>query len=202
MDKDFEAALVKLLNEIQNDNIQIKGKKTRVAPHGFECLAFGNADQWDEVESIGWEDIPGSLWSIHGYRRGKDQLITTEGVFSQLKISMQDLLKRFPPYKIEYVELALVDGFLLYDDKVKATKTSSKMKRERKPKYDWDAFYCQAVRLARSDKLGKTQAAAVSKLSEWCIKRWGDSPSDTQIKSKISPIYQFSTQDKPTKKES
>jgi hypothetical protein len=70
--------------------------------------------------------------------------------------------------------------------------------RGRKPKYDWEDFYRQIVLIANTpDGLPETQAELEREMAQWCIdNNWPSEPSESHIRSKISPIYQALTKAK------
>jgi hypothetical protein len=57
-------------------------------------------------------------------------------------------------------------------------------------KYDWDGCYAQIVRIADEDALPGVQNELVRKLQEWFLSECGTEPADSEIKKKISTIYQ------------
>ncbi|MBV9630365.1 MAG: hypothetical protein JO230_19895 [Xanthobacteraceae bacterium] len=60
----------------------------------------------------------------------------------------------------------------------------------RKAKYNWEAFYVEIVSRANHlDGLPESQAELVRDMSLWSQYEWGEEPSESLIKEKISPIY-------------
>lgn len=70
------------------------------------------------------------------------------------------------------------------------TQTSlPKSRAGRNPKYDWDAFFAEIAVRADLDNLPDTQAELEKDMANWCLNEWGEQPSESTIRSKISPIY-------------
>jgi hypothetical protein len=59
----------------------------------------------------------------------------------------------------------------------------------RPPKYAWDPFWIEIIRIANGIDGLPDQADLVRLMSEWCQKTWGKEPSQSTIKEKISKIY-------------
>jgi hypothetical protein len=57
--------------------------------------------------------------------------------------------------------------------------------------YDWNACMAEIVRLADMDGLPAVQNELVRHLIEWFEERHGNSPADSVIKARISPIYRY-----------
>lgn len=61
--------------------------------------------------------------------------------------------------------------------------------RKRKTTYDWESFYVEIAVLADLDALPQTQAGLERQMADWCRDNWGTEPSESMLRSKISPIY-------------
>jgi len=59
----------------------------------------------------------------------------------------------------------------------------------RPPKWDWDACWAEICRRVHFDGLPVTQAELVRELQEWFVERYGDAPSDSQIKERVSKVF-------------
>ena len=69
-------------------------------------------------------------------------------------------------------------------------RTKAKNKGGRPPGYDWDAFIIEIIRVANSpDGLPDTQAKLIKHMQQWCQETWGNEPSDSVVKDRISKIY-------------
>ena len=64
--------------------------------------------------------------------------------------------------------------------------------RGRKAKYNWEEFYLAlVVKAQHPDGIPPLQADLEREMAEWCINNnWPDQPSESVLRSKISPIYQ------------
>jgi hypothetical protein len=61
-----------------------------------------------------------------------------------------------------------------------------------KPKYDWESFYLEVIRIANTpDGLPETKADMISIMAQWCQNTWNEEPSDTSLKDKIYPIHDY-----------
>lgn len=61
--------------------------------------------------------------------------------------------------------------------------------RKRKSIYDWESFYVEIAVVADLDSLPDTQADLERDMADWCLETWGRVPSESTLRSKISPIY-------------
>ncbi len=67
---------------------------------------------------------------------------------------------------------------------------TSVAKRGRPPKYNWDEFFVEIIRLANGiDGVPETQSELEATMAEWCLNQWGTEPAESTIRDKISPIY-------------
>ena len=64
-----------------------------------------------------------------------------------------------------------------------------KDKGGRPPKYDWEAFLTEAGRYLYVEGQPGSKSAFVEIMAQWCLNTWGDEPSASTIKAKISPLY-------------
>jgi hypothetical protein len=73
----------------------------------------------------------------------------------------------------------------------KAQRVPSKGKGGRPPKFDWDTFYCEIIRIANSpDGLPDKQSELEVIMLDWCSLEWGDAPGESTVRHKVSHIYQ------------
>lgn len=64
--------------------------------------------------------------------------------------------------------------------------------RHRPPKYDWDLFYAEIIRIAnKPDGLPETQADLVKQMLSWFSTRFGEEPSESAVKKKIININKY-----------
>lgn len=70
-------------------------------------------------------------------------------------------------------------------------KRPSSKKGGRPPKYDWDDFYCEVVRIANGlDGLPEKQGELEKAMLDWCSQHWNTEPGESTIRTKIARIYQ------------
>lgn len=62
----------------------------------------------------------------------------------------------------------------------------------RNPKYDWEGFYVEIAVLGDLDALPSTQSELIETMSDWCESAWGEIPSASMLKEKVSRIYNHS----------
>ncbi len=62
--------------------------------------------------------------------------------------------------------------------------------RGRPPKYLWDDFWREVVRIADLDGLPETQAELEEVMAQWCEDNWNEQPGTSTIREKIAPCYQ------------
>ncbi len=58
----------------------------------------------------------------------------------------------------------------------------------RPAKWDWEALWVQACKRIYLDGIPKTQAELVRELQTWFVEEYGDTPSDSQIKERVSKL--------------
>lgn len=59
----------------------------------------------------------------------------------------------------------------------------------RPPEYDWDAFTIEIIRIADLDGLPEKQSELIAEMLQWCENTWGRQPSVSNVKGRISRIY-------------
>ena len=65
-------------------------------------------------------------------------------------------------------------------------------KRGSKPKFAWDDFWREVVRIANTpDGLPETQAHLEKHMQEWCRRNWGDEPSLSTIREKVNKLEKY-----------
>ena len=62
-------------------------------------------------------------------------------------------------------------------------------KRGAPPKYNWDQIWAEIAVRGDLHSLPETQAECISWISQWCINRYGDAPSETMLKEKLKLVY-------------
>lgn len=62
-------------------------------------------------------------------------------------------------------------------------------RRGPRPKYDWQAFLAQVVRVAHYDGLPDTQAEMERKMLQWCENEWGCQPGLSTVRTYLGPLY-------------
>jgi|GEM_PF-2247713 len=74
-----------------------------------------------------------------------------------------------------------------------AGKTGNGKQRSGRPEeYDWNTFVFEIIRRANSpDGLPETQAELVKDMLEWFSLSYDKEPSESSVKSRISPIYRY-----------
>lgn len=66
----------------------------------------------------------------------------------------------------------------------------AKSKGGRPAEYDWDAFTIEIILVANSiDGLPEKQSELIDQMLQWCENTWGQQPSLTSVKNRISQIY-------------
>lgn len=56
-------------------------------------------------------------------------------------------------------------------------------------KYDWDGCIAEIVRIADMDGLPSIHNELIRRLQSWFVESCGDTPADSEIKKRVSPIY-------------
>ena len=59
----------------------------------------------------------------------------------------------------------------------------------RPPEYDWDEFTIEIIRIADLDSLPYKQSELIERMLQWCEDTWGRQPSESNVKGRISRIY-------------
>jgi hypothetical protein len=81
-----------------------------------------------------------------------------------------------------------IDAAALVHLAVEASSVSER--RGRRPKYSWDDFFYEIIRRANlPDGLPSSQADFEREIAEWCVNKWGEEPSESVLREKISTIY-------------
>jgi hypothetical protein len=131
-------------------------------------------------ERIDWDNS--GLKNIFFYENIKSEKPLHDDILN-IKVNTAQLLSLFPPDNF------LSDDYLPKNLKVDNSKIET---RGRKPKYDWEAFLQQVALIAHGiNGLPETQAELENIMSTWCMNEWKETPSESLIRDKISPIYQL-----------
>ena len=148
----------------------------------------------EQVQAIGREQGEDELCAIPNNVFEKAQFEWDEGgtvysgnvEYKDIWIRFDDLEREFPTTVNE--ETNEVGSALSSTNVVALDRTVTK--RGRPPKYNWDEFYVEIIRLANGiDGVPETQAELEATMAEWCQNNWGTEPAESTIRDKISPIY-------------
>jgi hypothetical protein len=60
----------------------------------------------------------------------------------------------------------------------------------RPPKWDWDAFWVEVAAVVHVEGRPETQNDMVRRMQQWFVDTYGNQPSDSQVKARISKLYQ------------
>lgn len=59
----------------------------------------------------------------------------------------------------------------------------------RPPKWDWDAFNAEVVRIANTpDGLPERRSDLMHKMLDWCSEHWGDAPAESVVRDRLSRL--------------
>lgn len=61
-------------------------------------------------------------------------------------------------------------------------------------RYNWAEFHAELTRIIHDEGVPERQSILESRMAEWCRNTWGQEPSESMIRSKISPTYSALTQ--------
>jgi len=59
----------------------------------------------------------------------------------------------------------------------------------RPAKWNWEAILTEISGVVHEQDLPNTQADMVGQMQEWCVNQYGDHPSDTEMKKRISKVF-------------
>ena len=81
-------------------------------------------------------------------------------------------------------------------DLVEDGQTQAKNSGGGPPKYDWDAFYCEVVRIANTpDGLPEKRADLQRQMAEWFQDTYAMEPAESEIKKRVRRIYQAASKE-------
>ena len=151
-----------LLRAFRNGEIQTRGRSKKYIGHNNQIDLLGST--WDRAE-IRWAT---NVFLTPGrYSETND--------FSDVDVSRSDLSGWFGGDDIE-------------PDSINPTAPTKRGGGPRL-KYDWESFYIEVAVRAGLDGLPEFQAELVVGMAQWCEEAWGEQPSDSMLKLKLSPLY-------------
>ena len=62
-------------------------------------------------------------------------------------------------------------------------------RRGAKPKFDWDEFWVEVIRIIRDEGLPVTQAELERRMLEWCADEWDEEPGLSSVRKRLTKVY-------------
>ncbi len=155
----------------RNDEIRTRGRCRKYTGHDTQTRLDGIA--WDNADVIDWDR---NAYSVMDRKR--------HYYFTDVEVSRDDLINWLTGSESKYAtNKPTTAQAQSIPNQIPSTR------RGPKQKYDWESFYVEIAVMADLDELPDIQADLVKKMAEWCENAWGEQPSDSMLKSKISPLY-------------
>lgn len=169
-----------LWNKVLKGQIRVIGKKSTASNKVLK-------GQREETHENKYNVIPNNFFEDADFEWDEG------GTFYDGNMEYKDIWVCFDDLEREFPDSGEPEG-----DKVGNASASTEVvrldtsvaKRGRPPKYAWNEFYVEIIRLANGiDGLPETQAELEATMAEWCLNHWGTEPAESTIRDKISPIY-------------
>jgi len=132
------------------------------------------------LETGDWDEY----WDDDDLRDGDVIQCFEKVAFIGVHINWSDLQRFFPDRKD--TDRQDRDDSLGHLTKSFSTKPE---RRGRKAKYDWETFLTELIVRADLDGIPDKQADLEKDMAEWCLDKWGEEPSTSMIRKRISKIY-------------
>lgn len=176
-------------------------KKGLVKTYGRNLLKGVDLSQYDFSDGVEIYDLWGSgveqpleemsaqVWHANSLHWEECQLINgTKSVFCHILVDVESLFLHFPEPSPQMKSIMSVNGVLIdYEGDhglgiIKANNTG-------RPPYDWKSFQAEMASRLLKNTLPRLQKTCVIEMQEWCMSKWGKTPSETNLKNNISPFY-------------
>lgn len=164
-----------LLDILRDGNVSAEGRHIRMSP------GVPDFNSWGPVSPDWWS---GSIdWSENRVvRQGEPP---RRGVFGTISLEPYEAIEDIQISTAE-LKVAIVGGDLNRNGN---KGRNAGAPRGRPPKYNWPEFYAEIAVLADLDGLPERQAELERQMAEWCQEKWGQEPSESEIRKHVSPIY-------------
>ena len=158
-------AQLNLPRVFRNSQIQTRGRSKGYTGHDTQTKLNGIA--WDQA-TVNWES---SSFAIPD-KYGKNILIT------DVEVSLKELFRWIENSENQQL-----------NPNAKSDAASPLRKKGPSFKYDWDSFYVEVAVKADLDNLPDRQGKLEKEMAEWCDNNWKETPTESMLRSKLSPIY-------------
>ncbi|MDA7568641.1 hypothetical protein N8742_02925 [Emcibacteraceae bacterium] len=190
--KKFTAAFNKIFLALKNGTLPSRGTAFAFA-HGCNQEhnnSRNNLSQtkWDKffkkIEEKEGQEIPCKLWEVEQICARNNALFSPQDDyhFHSIEVPTAQLFSLFPAGDIS--ENTIINKSVTVEKPAIGRET-----RGTKSKYNWDEFYTEIAVLADLDGLPEVQAELENKMMEWCSEKWGNEPSPSTIRRKLTGIY-------------
>ena len=164
---ELSAVKTALIDAFHDGKIRTRGR----------CHSFFGHNVLHDLASYTW-DRADVVWQNNEFTIPDDRLGRERHTFSDAVVCREDLKM-------------WINGGAMEIGQHLITKAVQSNKGGRPPKYDWDAFHREVIRLANlPDGLPETQAELERQMAEWCNIHWGVEPSEGVLKDKVRLIFQ------------
>lgn len=178
LDGKLEFASEFLTTYLINKKIRSYGRNS---PFNKETEYFERANKY--FEKIDPELFKNGEWN-DGERDWDeyDTFTSSTKTYVNIMISSDDLRSHF---RKEIDEQSPLD----YQAPISNSQFNPVERRGRKPKFNWEEFLTEIIVRADLDSLPEKQADLENEMAFWCLDKWGEEPSNSMIRKRISAIY-------------
>lgn len=195
----FAEAKDKLVAALLTGKIWARGEvRISEVPNHRDEIAWGEAD-WGWINflsEIGPERLKGSFSHV---TRDVPVSLWRDGEIEWFDCSLR--FRRPVSGYISKIVLLTRDLFAAFPNGQTPQQSAPAIEERRPPgapvKYNWDAFHAEVAVRAHLDGLPDTLAELEREMAEWCDREWEKTPSESQMREKLAPIYRHSRMRSP-----
>jgi len=173
----FELASEHLQSQCFAGNIRCYGQKS-ISKERDGCF---------EIEEGEYQQVPAPFflkgeWGLSDWEPEDGDVIENEEfAYTNVLVNIEDLRRIFPKS---------VENYNKQVTQIAAPQFTAKLERRgRKTKYKWEDFLTEIIVFADLDGIPDTQAKLEKKMAQWCVDNWGEEPSISVVRKRVSKIY-------------
>jgi len=194
--KDFQNALddyleipkCRLFESLKSGKVKSYGREL-IKEIGFETSGLYLEGVWNYwKEKPKHIEIPKEDLKLNSINWKKSYITNKNSFYCHILVDTKSLFEVFPEPEASFLKVYSVNGTLLIDENIGEVANPSM--RGRKAEFDWRDFTREMTFRIKNNSLPKKQESCIYDMQIWCIKKWGKSPSVTNLKEHIRPFYE------------
>jgi len=172
-------------------------RKGTITAHGRKLPSINRDDCEQNFEELGFytediepEPIAKEAWVSTHVNWRESSLTSAKYAFVWISVSVDDLLKLFPPTDlISSGHVLPIGDTYAIEERTLSKRPLTGQSRRGRPSLPWEGFYVELARLYRDGKMPAKKEAAIQHFQTWFEQEVGQKASRSAIGQKLKPFF-------------